>query len=157
MPAKKTRVAVKRKRAVSKKAPAKVENGVAANKIARKRKSKIPRRQLSDEAIIEAVWDCYGNVTDAALAVGMDRAALSRRINKSDLLKEARKHGTSRMVDQARNALQKKIKGGCTSSIIFALKTQGKDDGWQEDPRTVVQVPTEEERKNKLAQWKKKL
>ena len=156
MPARKTRIPVKRKRAAAKKrAPAK-KLGNAANKRAQ-RKTAMPRRQISDDAIIEAVWDSYGNITDAALATGMDRCAMSRRINKSELLKEARKAGTDRLVDQARSALQKKIKSGCTVSIIFALKTQGKGDGWQEDPRTVVNVPTDEERKNKLAEWKKKL
>lgn len=47
-------------------------------------------------------------------------------------------------VDLAETAIAKKIAGGDTSSIIFTLKTKGKNRGWKEEPKSNITFNTRE-------------
>ena len=123
--------------------------------------AKKKNRRPSQKAVIEALGNALGNVTHAAEMLGVTRPYLSARVNRDQELAEAREEGTNRLLDVARNALLDKILGGDTTAIIYALKSQGKHDGWSESPRTLVQqtntVETVESPEDKLERWRSML
>lgn len=89
---------------------------------------------LSIEQLAHAIREKAGNVTDAAQALGITRWALQKRIIKSAELQQLVKDERSALVDMAESAIRKKIREGDTASIIYTLKTQGRERGWAEGP-----------------------
>lgn len=89
---------------------------------------------LTIKQLSHAIQAKAGNVTEAAQALGITRRGLQKRIAKSVELQELLKDERESMVDLAESALKKKIKEGDTASIIYTLKTQGRERGWAEGP-----------------------
>lgn len=89
-------------------------------------------KNVSNAKIAEVIRKNYGNITVSANNLGMNRSTMYLRINKSPELKKVVLEGRESLVDIAESALLKNIVKGDTASIIFALKTQGKDRGYVE-------------------------
>lgn len=124
------------------------------------RKPTTRKRRLSVEIISQALWEAFGNVTVAASILECERAHLNKRVLKEPELSQARADGLSRLVDAAESALLSKIREGDTASIIFALKTQGRGQGWEEKPKVVVHqsnVTNVEKPKEVIERWRAEL
>jgi len=89
---------------------------------------------LTIKQLAHAIQSKAGNVTDAATALGITRNGLQKRIAKSAELQQLVKDEREALVDMAESAIRGKIREGDTASIIFTLKTQGRERGWGEGP-----------------------
>lgn len=93
---------------------------------------RIPR-----EEIIEAIKVARGNINHIAAHLGCAPSAVydwkkkDPKINA--MIEEERLKFRYSLVHKAENALEKKIDDGDTASILFALKTQGRDIGYSQD------------------------
>jgi hypothetical protein len=99
-----------------------------------------PRRHISEEAIKQALWNSWGNISLAAESLGVKRQNLSVRIHQSKELEIALVENSDRLVDLAENKLiallTRKDKDGHSdpepSAVFFALKCKGKRRGYVE-------------------------
>ena len=83
---------------------------------------------------IKSYGDAFGNITMAAKIAGIDRKTYYNWIEADPEFKAAIEavEPNEVFVDFAENALIKRIQGGDTTAIIFALKTKGKKRGYVE-------------------------
>jgi hypothetical protein len=88
---------------------------------------KKPDRSIIKEAIVKA----YGNLSTAAKSLSIERATLYAWI-ESEGLEEAVQEGRNKRLDFAESMLDKGMKDGNMTAIIFYLKTQGKSRGYVE-------------------------
>lgn len=98
--------------------------------------------KATDKQIIEALKKSGGVIAFAATALGMTREVLSRRVNSSTKLKEARTDATESMVDFAEMALFEKLRQGDIRAILFTLEGKGRKRGYGKLP-PVVEESTE--------------
>lgn len=96
------------------------------------------------DKFLDVFRDVWGNVTTACQQFGIDRTTFYLWCNtdadfkaKADAVKEIRK-------DFIESALDKKIKEGDTTAIIFAAKTQCKDRGYIEKTESNVKLDVEQ-------------
>ena len=89
-------------------------------------------RDLSDEQICEALRKSGGIVQQAGFELGVRRASLSKRVNKSPVLMKAREDALEEFKDVAESMLFTKIREGDKIAIIFFLKCMAKDRGYVE-------------------------
>lgn len=96
------------------------------------------------DKFLEVFEKALGNVSVACRNFGIDRGTFYLWYDadedfrqKADAVKEIRK-------DFIESALDKKIKEGDTTAIIFGLKTQCKDRGYVERAEHEVKVDTEQ-------------
>ena len=102
------------------------------------------RDKISNEAIIKVLNKQGGLLKQSAKKIGIARSTLylwiygrkskdeSKVLEPDEELIQAVKDAREDMIDYAEGALKKKIKEGDNTSIIFYLKTQGKDRGYVE-------------------------
>jgi hypothetical protein len=88
---------------------------------------KKPDRSIIKEAIVKA----FGNLSTAAKSLAIERATLYAWI-ESEGLEEAVQEGRNKRLDFAESMLDKGMKDGNMTAIIFYLKTQGKSRGYVE-------------------------
>ena len=88
---------------------------------------KKPDRSIIKEAIVKA----FGNLSTAAKSLQVERATLYAWIELEGL-DEAVMEGRNRRLDFAESMLDKGMKDGNMTAIIFYLKTQGKSRGYIE-------------------------
>jgi hypothetical protein len=88
---------------------------------------KKPERSVIEKAIV----DSFGNLSQAANMLKVERATLYRWIEQ-DALEEAVQEGRNKRLDFVEGKLDQKINSGDTTAIIFFLKTQGKSRGYVE-------------------------
>jgi hypothetical protein len=88
---------------------------------------KKPDRYIIKEAIVKA----FGNLSTAAKSLQVERATLYAWIELEGL-EEAVMEGRNRRLDFAESMLDKGMKDGNMTAIIFYLKTQGKSRGYIE-------------------------
>jgi len=88
---------------------------------------KKPDRSIIKEAIVKA----YGNLSTAAKSLQVERATLYAWIEQEGL-DEAVQEGRNKRLDFAESMLDKGMKEGNMTAIIFYLKTQGKSRGYIE-------------------------
>ena len=88
---------------------------------------KKPDRSIIKEAIVKA----FGNLSTAAKSLQVERATLYAWI-EAEGLDEAVMEGRNRRLDFAESMLDKGMKDGNMTAIIFYLKTQGKSRGYIE-------------------------
>ena len=91
----------------------------------------------SDKLIIKALMAHGGGVTYAAKALGMPRPDLSKRINESEVLGQARQDALDSVLDEAEDILFTKMREGNMTAVIFLLKCHGKSRGYIEKPDTL--------------------
>ena len=85
-----------------------------------------------DEKVIEVIRKSRGNITAASRALGVARITMYEWINASDALQAAVHSERESFIDVAETKLQSKILEGDTTSLIFFLKTQGRNRGYVE-------------------------
>lgn len=73
-----------------------------------------------------------GNVAVAAANLGISREYLHREIKKKPELEESVYYGREARIDLFESALDKNVQAGKEASIIFGLKTLGKERGYIE-------------------------
>lgn len=86
----------------------------------------------NQEKFLEAYAKCYGNITKACEAVGIDRRTYYTWTDPEFQQRLAAVKPDEILVDHAENALVKRIDSGDTTAIIFTLKTKGKHRGYIE-------------------------
>lgn len=88
---------------------------------------KKPDTSIIKEAIVRA----FGNLSTASKSLQVDRTTLYAWI-EAEGLEEAVMEGRNRRLDFAESMLDKGMKDGNMTAIIFYLKTQGKSRGYIE-------------------------
>jgi hypothetical protein len=88
---------------------------------------KKPNREIIETSIVRA----FGNLSTAAKSLQVERATLYAWIEQEGL-EEAVQEGRNRRLDFAESMLDKGMKDGNMTAIIFYLKTQGKSRGYVE-------------------------
>jgi len=87
---------------------------------------------ISDEEIAVFLRKSRGNISSAALAIGIHRTEVARRIDLSPMLLEVLAHERESMIDYAESALYKAVSEGHGWAICFLLKCLGKSRGYIE-------------------------
>ena len=88
---------------------------------------KKPDRETIEKSIVMS----FGNLSTAAKSLQIERATLYAWIEQEGL-EEAVQEGRNRRLDFAESMLDKGMKDGNMTAIIFYLKTQGKSRGYIE-------------------------
>ena len=86
-------------------------------------------RQYTVTEIAEALANAHGLVSVAAQSLGCTRKTIYNHIEKSPKVRKARDEARDASIDIAESALMKNIEKGDTTSIIFFLKTVGREQG----------------------------
>ena len=82
--------------------------------------------------IPDLLQERHGNIAAVARALGIDRAALWRRIEASASLKAIKQDIKESFIDDIEMILEEKALAGSTAEMIFYLKTQGRHRGYSE-------------------------
>lgn len=93
------------------------------------------RNRVTNAQIAEALENSAGIMSAAAQQLGVQRAAVSRRVAKSPRLTRLLAEVKARMLDLAESKLLQGLKNGDKTYVIFYLKTQGRERGYIERPR----------------------
>jgi len=90
--------------------------------------------EFKKKAFIKAYKKAFGNVSQSCLAIGIDRSTYYDWIKKDEKFKKKIEEAEpqERFLDFLESKLVEQINGGNTTSIIFALKTKGKNRGYVE-------------------------
>jgi len=83
-------------------------------------------KAYTDKQIIAALEKNGGFVTYAAAAMGCHYTTITKRVEKSAVIKEALESITEKKLDFVESALMKRIKAGDLGAICFFLKCKGK-------------------------------
>lgn len=84
------------------------------------------------EILLEVLQKRHGIISDACKAVNVSRPTFYKWKREDKEFSDAVDEINEQVVDLAENALIKKIKEGDVTSIIFFLKTKGRNRGYQE-------------------------
>ena len=90
------------------------------------------RNELTAEAVINKIKEMHGNVSSVARAFKMSRQTLYKYINDHPTVQAALDESRETMIDNVESKLYSKALAGDTASMIFFLKTQGKQRGYVE-------------------------
>jgi hypothetical protein len=106
------------------------------------RKPKPQRRVLtkSQKAFLISFEKKACNVSQASKAVGVDRRTVYRWITSNVSFKEKYDDIMEGMIDMAESALYTNMMAGKETSLIFFLKTRGRNRGYQEIIRQEVEM-----------------
>lgn len=88
--------------------------------------------------------ECNGNVSAACESFGCERRTFYYWCEKYEEFRKAADEVREERIDFIENALDKRIKAGDTTAIIFALKTIGKDRGYVERVEQKVSIEREQ-------------
>ena len=91
--------------------------------------------------MIEALGNCYVNVSKASKIVGIDRTTHYLWLNNNQHYKQLFDDLQESMIDIAETMLMTNIEDAKETSIIFFLKTKGKKRGYQETLETTTIAP----------------
>ena len=86
----------------------------------------MPARKFTEFQAVQALYVHYGNVNQAAKALGVAHPTLWNRIKRSKRLQEARVLAEEQALDLAEESLMKAVKSGEAWAVCFLLKTRGK-------------------------------
>jgi len=84
------------------------------------------------DEMVAAAHDSYGLIAKMATALGCERQTVYNYAKKYKTVEAAIEQARHGIVDIAEVALLKKITSGDTASIVFVLKTLGKNRGYVE-------------------------
>ena len=82
--------------------------------------------------LVEAIQKYNGNISAVARAFKVNRSTIYSDIEKRPELKELIQDERETMLDDAESELNKQVKRGNTTALLFFLKTQGKRRGYVE-------------------------
>jgi len=110
-------------------------------------KSKAGRKEVLNPAqLVSTLWQVGGFLSQAAKALEVNISTVRRMIEKYDDVAEALRDIRDSRLDFVESKLMQKIDEGDTTSIIFFLKTQGKDRGYAQADNS-FSLLTEEQKK----------
>lgn len=89
-------------------------------------------KKIAVEQLQPLLEENKGNVAAVARRLGVSRAAIYNRINKSPTLQQVLSDAREAMLDNAESMLYKKVLEGSTPELLFFLKTQGRNRGYVE-------------------------
>jgi hypothetical protein len=89
-------------------------------------------KYTSEEKIEEALMNNQGLMSFTAEELGISVQALHRRVNNSDVLKQAREDAKEKQIDVAEKSLHRLNSEMNLGAVTFMLKTKGKHRGYQE-------------------------
>jgi hypothetical protein len=89
-------------------------------------------KKPSKEAIKNAIEQAHGLIKPAATSLGVTRKTLYVWINDDEELKDLVMQERESLIDLAESRLFQNVNDGDTVSILFALKTLGKNRGYIE-------------------------
>lgn len=101
-----------------------------ADKVTPKKRGRPPK--LDPELVAAALAELQGNVAATAKRFNVDRAAVSRLIDKRPALKKVVNDARQGMLDHGESALYRAVLKGEAWAVCFYLKTQGKARGYVE-------------------------
>lgn len=82
-----------------------------------------------------------GNIYRTARSIGCARHTIQRLVNRHDHLRQVLEDERERVIDDVEDALLAKcLDEGDTTSIIFMLKTRGRQRGYQQDMQGTSEV-----------------
>lgn len=90
------------------------------------------RDKISNEQIIKALIKHNGLVKYAASMLKIDRNTLATWIKDEPLLQEAQQEAREGFIDEMESQLAKNVRDGKEASVIFGLKTLGRNRGYVE-------------------------
>jgi len=90
--------------------------------------------RIDRKTLIEVLKAKDGKVYNAAAALGCSATAIYRRINRDPEIAEVVQQARGELVDLAEDALKQAVKRGEGWAVCFALKTQGRNRGYIENP-----------------------
>ena len=90
-----------------------------------------PKRATVAE-VMALVEEKHGNVASIARYLKVGRGVIYNRINGSAQLRDALKSARETMLDNVESSLYSQALNGNTTAMIFFLKTQGRDRGYQD-------------------------
>jgi hypothetical protein len=106
--------------------------------------------------ITEAIKKNNGYVSRAAKSINCSPSTIFKYSNihpeVKQAIEEARRNYGTELVDCAEDSLLKRVNDGDVTSILFALKTRGKERGYDQDvdkvsPNITVNIPNSDEKK----------
>lgn len=95
------------------------------------------KRAIPKSAILDALRATRGNVTLAALKLGITRRAVLKRLTREEI-DEIRNDADLWRVDVAESKLDEKLLAGDSWTIRFVLERKGKSRGWGELERSIA-------------------
>ncbi|WP_156809702.1 hypothetical protein [Riemerella columbina] len=105
------------------------------------------KTQHNKELLLSCLKDTLGIVNSACINAGLSRETYYRWYREDKDFRKRADDITETQIDVAEASLLKKIKNGDTTSIIFYLKTRGKERGYVEkriveaDVNTTIKNP----------------
>lgn len=105
---------------------------MATKKRVKKPGSGVKQSTTLKKAMLQALEQTLGIVTEAARQVGIDRTSHYRWLDQDPAYKKAVESISDIALDFAESALHNQIGSGEVSSTIFYLKTKGKNRGYIE-------------------------
>lgn len=108
------------------------------------RKPRKPKCGCSASAIAEAIRAKGGNLTSAAKTLGLTRASLAERVEKSDFLRSVWDECRAELVDYAETQLRNAIAKGEDWAIRYALdSSRASPRGWRKPPASAPSGETQ--------------
>lgn len=119
-------------------------------------------RGFTDEEVIKAFEETDGNYALAAKLLGITRNSLWNRVDKSPLLKEARRHFATSLVDRAENKLVKLVMDGIDvhgspvdaglhfKALQYFLTSKGKKRGYEGGGHRRPDVDSREDKQREM-------
>lgn len=105
---------------------------------AKYKKKKYQPQKVTDEQLADAITSTGGNYVSIGLYLAnkygttLSCSRISERISASEELQTVLSEATLQKLKLVEGQLDKKIREGNLTAIIFYLKTKGKDYGWSE-------------------------
>ncbi|MGY5550789.1 phBC6A51 family helix-turn-helix protein [Riemerella anatipestifer] len=100
------------------------------------------KTQHNKELLLSCLKDTLGIVNSACIKAGIARETYYRWYRADKEFRRRADDITETQIDVAEASLLRKIKDGDTTSIIFYLKTRGKDRGYMEKQIVEAEVNT---------------
>lgn len=98
--------------------------------------------KITAQQYIDMIRECHGMVTNVAKRLNISRTTVNRVISKNAKIAAALQDAREERLDFAESMLDSNISNGDVASIIFYLKTQGKNRGYVEKQQIDLDVKT---------------
>jgi hypothetical protein len=105
------------------------------------KQQKKTKKEKNKETLIKLLFENHGHITNACQSANIDRATFYRWKRED---KEFAAAIEESLIDYAKSKLMENITGNDTTSIIFFLKTKGKDQGFTERQEVRLTKPIDE-------------
>ena len=102
------------------------------------------KKDINKERVITLLFENYGHITDACKSANVARRTYYNWIKDDSNFAAAVQVVEESLIDYAKSKLMENITKNDTTSIIFFLKTKGKDQGFSERQEIKLTKPIDE-------------